>query len=88
MTSGISLTKKELALVVEALDSHAYWQLSDQHYRRDGFVDEPGSDDPEIRRELRATNRLHDKLEAALHTKRTVRAKTAPRRAEKARKGR
>lgn len=39
-------------------------------------------------RTVTTTNALHDKLEAALHTKRTVRTKTAPLRAEKARKGR
>lgn len=32
----IEVTPWELGLLVEALDSHAYWQLSDPSYRRDG----------------------------------------------------
>lgn len=36
----------------EALESHVYWQLSDQHYRNNGFVIAPGSDDPDMRRQI------------------------------------
>jgi len=31
----------------EALDSHVYWQLSDERYRNNGYVSAPGSDDPD-----------------------------------------
>lgn len=42
----LTLTDDEARLLAEALDSHRYWQLSDENYRRDGQVQEPGSDDP------------------------------------------
>jgi hypothetical protein len=58
----IDLTPEELALIIEALDSHAYWQLSDKHYRNDGFVLEPGSDDPEKAAEIEACDNLALKL--------------------------
>lgn len=62
----LTLTSEELYLVVEALDSHAYWQLSDPLYRNSGFVMEPGTDDPEQKPLLDATNKLHEKLEPEL----------------------
>ncbi len=75
---ALVLTGDELHLLVEALDSHAYWQLSDDKYRRDGFVDEPGSDDKAIARAIRQTNALHDRLEQLdLGRSRTVKEKAA-----------
>lgn len=59
----LTITPADLRLVVEALDSHAYWQLSDEHYRSDGFVEDPGSDDPGIAQTIANTNALHDRLE-------------------------
>jgi hypothetical protein len=44
-TVRLEVSPKELALIVAALDSHIYWQLSDDHYRSDGAVADPGSDD-------------------------------------------
>jgi hypothetical protein len=38
----IRLTYDELALLVDALDSHEYWQLGDELPRNDGFVFVPG----------------------------------------------
>jgi hypothetical protein len=57
------LTLSELELLVEALDSHGYWQLSEPQYRRDGFVQEPGTNDPDNKKELAFTDALHDRLE-------------------------
>ena len=57
----VSLSRADAELVAEALDSHAYWQLSDDTYRRDGYVIPPGSDDDkavEIRRVLRIADRV------------------------------
>ena len=34
----IGLTEADLDLLTEALDSHAYWQLSDECDRRSGYV--------------------------------------------------
>ena len=38
---------QEVELLCEALDSHAYWQLSDEEYRSSGGVVGTGSDDGE-----------------------------------------
>ena len=35
-TIAVHLTDAELALLIEALDSHEYWQLSEPHERNDG----------------------------------------------------
>jgi hypothetical protein len=36
----LELTREELDLLIEALDSHAYWQIGDSHNRRDGYFRE------------------------------------------------
>lgn len=41
------LTDDDRAKLREAIDSHVYWQLADAHYRSNGDVIEPGSDDPD-----------------------------------------
>lgn len=61
----LALSQKDLDLLVEALDSHVYWQLSDQHYRSNADVLEPGSDDPKQAAEIEACLELSDKLMAA-----------------------
>ena len=33
----VSLTHDEVTFLVEALDSHEYWQLSESHERNDGY---------------------------------------------------
>jgi len=33
----VSLTHDEVTLLVDALDSHEYWQLSESHERNDGY---------------------------------------------------
>lgn len=43
----IDLSPEDVDLITEALDSHAYWQLSEDQYRNDGVVQPPGSDDPD-----------------------------------------
>jgi hypothetical protein len=35
--TAISLTHAEISLLIEALDSHEYWQLSESHQRNDGY---------------------------------------------------
>lgn len=45
----ITLTSAELSLIAEALDSHVYWQLSEERERNDGFVHYPESDSKEYR---------------------------------------
>lgn len=59
----IELTTDELDLLRAALDSHKYWQLSDEDYRSDGYVLEPGSEDPEAVASIVACDALVAKLE-------------------------
>ena len=58
----VDLTDADIDLLREALDSHAYWQLSDSHYRSSGYVMEPGSDDPDVVDALAACDALAAKL--------------------------
>lgn len=59
----MKFTPEELAMLREAIDSHIYWQLSDEHYRDDGAVEAPGSDDPEVVDDIRKFNELAARLE-------------------------
>jgi hypothetical protein len=34
---SVRLTQGEISLLVDALDSHEYWQLSEPHERNDGY---------------------------------------------------
>jgi hypothetical protein len=63
----LELTEPEARLLVAALDSHEYWQLSDEGYRDSGYVNGPGSDDPETAAEISAARELHAKIEQALN---------------------
>ena len=63
----MELSKEDLERLAEAVDSHIYWQLSDELYRRDGYVMEPGSTDPAVAAEIEYMTLLMDRLrEAAL----------------------
>ncbi len=33
----VQLTEAEIAVLIDALDSHEYWQLSEPHERNDGY---------------------------------------------------
>lgn len=59
----VEVTPEQLELLVEALDSHTYWQLSDEQYRNNGYVSEKGSDDPEKRAQIEQTRKLAYQLE-------------------------
>lgn len=65
-TISIALTRDELALVCEALDSHVYWQLSDPHYRSSGEVLPPGADEDDAAAELATAAALMERLHAQL----------------------
>ena len=51
---NIELSPEELALLVEALDSHEYWQLTDESDRNDGYsqVEEGASEEIDLCRKL------------------------------------
>lgn len=61
----VKLTRRQLRLLADALDSHQYWQLSDEHYRNDGFVHPPGSDDDDTADTIELCDRLAADLTAA-----------------------
>jgi hypothetical protein len=61
----MTLTQAQRMQVVEAIDSHIYWQLSDDRYRANGSVIEPGSDDPAVAAEIVAFEALQDELSNA-----------------------
>ena len=44
----VRLRRSELALLVESLDSHEYWQLGDVLPRKDGQVFIPGDMEPDL----------------------------------------
>ena len=58
----IDLTQGEFDLLLDALDSHKYWQLSDAHYRSSGYVLEPGADDPDTAAAIVDCDALASKL--------------------------
>ncbi|HTF88356.1 MAG TPA: hypothetical protein VK843_08100 [Planctomycetota bacterium] len=64
----LRLTQRELALITEALDSHIYWQLSDEHYRSDGYVHEPGSDDADNAEQIVDTEALIRRVQSTLQS--------------------
>ena len=59
----IDLTREEILLVIEALDSHEYWQLSDPLFRNEGRVRGAGSEDERAKDEIERVRRLRDRLE-------------------------
>jgi hypothetical protein len=63
MKASKILSGANLDLLIEALDSHIYWQLSDERYRNNGYVYDPGSDDDESAAEIKAANKLLARLE-------------------------
>jgi hypothetical protein len=44
----LHLTPDEIALLIEALDSHEYWQLSESHERNDGYSTVEDGENEEI----------------------------------------
>jgi hypothetical protein len=58
----MELPKEDCERLAEAIDSHIYWQLSDEYYRHDGYVWEPGSNDPEVAAEIAYLAKLMDRL--------------------------
>ena len=69
-TLAVPLTPDELDLLCAALDSHIYWELSDEASRDSGYAGRPGAD-AEKSSEIEAAERLLRRLE-------DERAKTQP----------
>ena len=60
------LSHEDLERILAALDSHVYWQLSDQPYRNDAYVQDPGSDDPAQAVEIARCRELAERIAAGL----------------------
>jgi hypothetical protein len=60
----LDLSREDLDRILAALDSHVYWQLSDQHYRNDAAVMHPGADDPEQATEIASCRELAGRLDS------------------------
>ena len=60
----VPLDGQQLDMLIEAIDSHVYWQLSDDTYRNDGDVIEPGSDEPAQAEDIVRFRALSEKLQA------------------------
>lgn len=78
---SLSLTPAAVELLVEALDSHEYWPLSDPTWRHSGYVRLPGEqldplagpDELTVEQrvaipEIEACRRLQDSLRAAVRS--------------------
>jgi hypothetical protein len=48
MTIDVSLSEDDLALLLDALDSHEYWQLTEPGKRNDGYSQVEDGVDPEV----------------------------------------
>jgi len=60
----MKLTTKQRQQLIEAIDSHIYWQLSDAGFRNDGAVIDPGSHDPETVAEIEEFEKLRAEIAA------------------------
>jgi hypothetical protein len=58
----VTLTEADLHLLIEALDSHEYWQLSESHERNNGYSTAEDGENEEID----AVRELIAKLEQAM----------------------
>jgi hypothetical protein len=64
-TIQVTLTVADIQVLLDGLDSHVYWDLSDDDCRSSGFVVGDGSSVPEHPAEIRRVRALMDRLEAA-----------------------
>jgi hypothetical protein len=62
-TSGVRLTHETIGLLIDALDSHEYWQLSERHERNDGYSTIEDGENAEVD----AVRALISKLERMRH---------------------
>lgn len=62
----LSLSENDVRLLLDGLDSHEYWELSDEDCRSSGFVYGAGSADPEKREQIRRVRALFTRIESAL----------------------
>ena len=63
----VRLTEGELALLIEALESHEYWQLSESHERNDGYSTIPDGESDEVDAVRALIGKLERSLAVELH---------------------
>lgn len=54
----VELTDPQMELLLASLESHAYWQVSEEKYRNNGYVYAPGADDPDVADDLQEIDQL------------------------------
>jgi hypothetical protein len=59
----LSLDVHELELLIDALDSHMYWELSDRDFRSSGYVLDPGAHDAEQVNAIDRSRALSERLD-------------------------
>jgi hypothetical protein len=59
----VSLNLQEVTDLLEAIDSHVYWQIADQDERNNGGVDDDDVEDEEDQEELKRFRALEQRLE-------------------------
>lgn len=57
-TTTIELTDPQMELIYEALEALAYHQVSEKHYRKNGYVEAPGADDKDTQHLLMQIDKL------------------------------
>ena len=68
-TVDLTLSIADIQLLLDGLDSHVYWDLSDEDCRSSGFVVGDGSADADHRAEIHRARALARRLEAACRRK-------------------
>jgi hypothetical protein len=63
-THTVELTDRELEVLLEAIDSHVYWQLSDESERNNGHV--YATEDSENAEEIKECSELEARIEVLL----------------------
>lgn len=62
-SATIALDAHEIDLLIDALDSHVYWELSDREFRSSGYVLDPGAFDAEDGESITRSRALAERLE-------------------------
>jgi hypothetical protein len=64
-TVPVQLSEAELALLIEALDSHEYWQLSEPNERNDGYSTIEDGESEEVDAARALLSKLENFIQAA-----------------------
>lgn len=62
----VTLSKEDTDLLSAALEAFRYWQCSDEVYRKDGHVLEPGSENPQLLVLAKAAHELEERVKGVV----------------------